>query len=76
MINPYEKMIMVMRDQGRTGPFLFIGMLYPDGKLLIGDLLLHAGDYSKLEGITVNSDSRVLIALANESFIILGKVVE
>jgi len=75
MINPYEKIIKVIRDQGRTGPFLFTGILKTDGKCITGDLVLHEGEYLKLDGVSVTTDSRVLIALVDESFIILGKVV-
>lgn len=76
MINPYEKIIKVIRDQSKTDPFLFTGILTTDGKCIMGDLVLHEGEYAKLEGVSVSTDSRVLIVLLNEQFIILGKVVE
>lgn len=76
MINPYEKIIKVIRDQGRTGPFLYSGTLCPDGRCIMGDLTLNEGEYMKFEGISVTQDSRVLIALVGENFIVLGKVVE
>jgi hypothetical protein len=76
MINPYEKILMVMRDQGRTESPLFTGLLYPDGKCAIGDLMLEQGDYVTLGEITVTEESEVLMASLDDRVIILGKVVE
>ena len=76
MINPYEKMIMVMRNQGRTESQLFTGMLSPDGTCAVGDLILEPDDYATLGEITVTVESEVLICSINDRPIILGKVVE
>lgn len=76
MIDPYEKIIKVMRDQGRTESPLFCGVLRADGKLSVGDLLLEQGDYSRVGNITTNTPVKVLIAYVEDDFIILGKVVD
>ena len=76
MIDPYEKLLMVMRDQGRTDSPLFTGLLYPDGKCAVGDLIIEQGDYATLGEITVTEESEVLIASLDDRLIILGKVVE
>ena len=76
MINPYEKMLMVIRDQGRTDAPLFTGLLNTDGTCAVGDLILDSGDYATLGEITVEERSEVLIASVDDRFIILGKVVE
>lgn len=76
MIDPYEKIIKIMREQGRTEPQLFTGVLRADGSCSVGDLLLESGDYSALNNrMTVLSDTKVLIASIDGDLIILGKVV-
>lgn len=76
MIDPYEKIIKVIRDQGRTESQLFTGVLKANGKCLIGDLTLEPGEYSKLGNISTSQNAEVLIANVEDRLIILGKVVE
>lgn len=75
MINPYEKMLMVMRNQGRADSQLFTGLLQADMKLDIGTLTLEPGEYSVLNGLTAGANTKVLIASVNDELIVLGKVV-
>ena len=75
MINPYEKMLMIIRDQGRTESQLFTGVLHSDGSCSVGDLTLEPGDFSRLGNITTSQDATVLIASVDDDLIILGKVV-
>ena len=75
MINPYEKILMLMRDQGRTESPLFTGILHANGKCSVGDLILEPGDFSRLGNITTTQDAKVLIASVEDDLIILGKVV-
>ena len=76
MIDPYEKILKVIRDQGRTDSPLFTGLLNAGGTCAIGSLLLERGDYATLGDITVTEESEVLIASVDDRLIILGKVVE
>lgn len=76
MIDPYEKILKVIRDQGRTDSPLFTGLLNSNGTCAIGDLILERGDYATLGDITVSGQSEVLIASVDDRLIILGKVVE
>ena len=76
MINPYEKILMVMRNQGQTESQLFTGMLSPNGTCAVGDLILEPGEYATLGEITVTVESEVLICAIDDRMIILGKVVE
>lgn len=76
MIDPYEKILMVMRNQGRTDSPMFTGLLNTDGTCEVGDIILESGDYAKLGNITVSQKTEVLIANVDDRLIILGKVVE
>lgn len=77
MIDPYEKILMVMRDQGKTDDVLLTGILKPDKTLEIGDLILEEEDYAALnQKPTTEEDAEVIIAALDDRFIILGKVVE
>ncbi|MBQ9607652.1 MAG: hypothetical protein IJV16_10845 [Lachnospiraceae bacterium] len=86
MIDPYEKILMVMRGQGKTEAPLLTGILKPNGNCNIGDLVLEPDDYDslaveseenegRLEKITTDTDVEVLIASIDDRLIILGKVV-
>ena len=76
MINPYEKMLMIMREQGSVtdAPFS-MGCMSSGGKLQIGDLVLTSDDYYKLNNVSLQSGDNVLIAIVDDSYIVLGKVV-
>jgi hypothetical protein len=75
MINPYEKILKIMREQGRTEPQLFTGVLHPNGRCSVGDLVLEPGDFSRLGNFTTLRDVTVLIASVEDNLIIIGKVV-
>jgi hypothetical protein len=76
MIDPYEKIIMIMRNQGSgTGEPFVMGNMKTATKVSVGDLVLSSGDYLKLSGVSLSKGDDVLIAVVSDVYIIIGKVV-
>lgn len=76
MIDPYEKIIMIMRNQSVTsGPFA-LGIMDSATECSIGAIKLDDEDYYKLSGVSVSAGDTVLFAKVDDTFILLGKVVD
>lgn len=76
MIDAYEKIIMIMRNQSNVaGPFVF-GIMDSSTECMIGELRLTEDDMFKLDGVSVSAGDMVLIARVDDSYVIMGKVVE
>lgn len=78
MINPYEKIIMLMRKQAeQTVPSSFTtGKMLNSTKCQIGDLKLTKDELLYLDGLSLSKDDIVLVAMVDEQYIVIGKVVE
>ena len=78
MINPYEKLIMIMRKQSSktASTRLTTGLMLDGTKCQIGDLKLTKDDLLYLNNVSLAKDDIVLIAIVDEQYIVLGKVVE
>ena len=76
MIDAYEKIIMTMRNQSNVAsPFVF-GIMDSSTECMIGELRLTEDDMFKLDGVSVSAGDTVLIARVDDSYVIMGKVVE
>ena len=76
MIDAYEKIIMTMRNQSsKESPFA-LGVMDTARTCKIGALSLDDDDLYKLDGAEVAKDDTVLLAKIDDSYIILGKVVD
>lgn len=76
MIDPYEKIIMVMRNQSvSSGPFA-LGVMKDATTCSLGSIELTDEDYYKMSGVNVAADDTVLFAKVDDTYILIGKVVE
>lgn len=76
MIDPYEKILMVMREQGanKNVPFM-MGSMKNSTDCVVDGMTLENNDYYKLNNVSLSEGDKVLITVVDDSWIILGKVV-
>jgi hypothetical protein len=77
-MNGYEKMIKVMREQGKSSPSMKIGTMLSGSSCLLGTLTLDEDDLmvsSHLKNKLEKDDDVLLQKISDETYVIVAKVV-